>query len=136
MWRPVFQFVQNIRQRRRELCSAAWRGIPSSIFAPHRILDLGSKRCSDGKCCGRWSPDGNMFVFGGPEDQIFALDEKHGLFRPSAEEPLQLTSRPVHWGAPVFARDGKKVLAAGSINAGRLEPRRHTSDAFALTRVN
>jgi Tol biopolymer transport system component len=76
---------------------------------------------ADAKCCSKWSPDGKLFVFVGPEDQIFALDEKQGLFQQSAKEPIQLTSGPVQWGTPVFGRDGTKIFATGSIRAGELD---------------
>jgi eukaryotic-like serine/threonine-protein kinase len=36
---------------------------------------------SDDKCCGRWSPDGEYFAFVGPGSQLWALDERRGLFR-------------------------------------------------------
>jgi serine/threonine protein kinase/Tol biopolymer transport system component len=85
---------------------------------------------SDGKCCGAWSPDGRTFVFVGPEDQIFALDEGHGLFQHSAKEPVQLTSGPVHWGSPVFSKDGKKIFATGSIKAGELDRLDSKSNQF------
>jgi serine/threonine protein kinase len=75
---------------------------------------------SDSKCCGRWSPDGEFFVFVGPGGEIYGLDERHGLFRRPAREPIQLTSGPIGWPRPVFSKDGKKIFATGSTNAGQL----------------
>ena len=72
------------------------------------------------KCCGRWSPDGEYFVFVGPERQLWALDERHTLFRPPSVEPVQLTSGPIHWSTPVPSNAGKTIFAAGSTPRGEL----------------
>ena len=55
-----------------------------------------------------------------PEAQIYALDERRGLFRPPAKDPIQLTSGPVEWSPPVFSKDGKKIFATGSTKRGEL----------------
>jgi serine/threonine protein kinase/Tol biopolymer transport system component len=89
------------------------------------------------KCCGRWSPDGGFFVFlaRAPErgGQIYALDERHGLFRRTAKEPFQLTSGPINWDAPVLSRDGKEIFATGSTLGGelvRLDPKSNQFQPF------
>jgi len=77
---------------------------------------------SEQKCCGRWSPSGEFFLFLAgyfqpdhyPEAQIYALDERRGLFRPLSKDPIQLTSGPAAWSPRVFSKDGKKIFAAGS----------------------
>jgi eukaryotic-like serine/threonine-protein kinase len=84
----------------------------------HRLV--AAWHTSEGKCCGKRSPDGRNFVFLGAEDQIFALDESRGLFQQSAKEPIQLTSGPIQWGTPILGRDGKKIFATGSIKEGEL----------------
>jgi Tol biopolymer transport system component len=61
-----------------------------------------------------------MFVFLGPNDQIFALNENRGLFQRSGKDPVQLTSGPVHWGTPFFSRGGDKIFATGTTKAGQL----------------
>jgi WD40 repeat protein len=58
------------------------------------------------------------------------MDERHGLFGHSAKEPIQLTSAPVHWGTAVFGRDGKKILATGTIKAGELDRLDSKSNQF------
>jgi Tol biopolymer transport system component len=89
---------------------------------------------SERKCCGRWSPDGAFFVFLAgplgnrdiPEGQIYALAERHGVFRASAKYPIRLTSGPIEWSPPVFSKDGKKLFANGSTRRGelvRLDPK-------------
>lgn len=80
---------------------------------------------SERKCCGRWSPNGDFFAFlgpgpAGPDSQIYALDERRGLFRHTIKEPFQLTAGPINWDAPIFSRDGKKIFATGSTRRGEL----------------
>ncbi len=55
-----------------------------------------------------------------PEAQIYALDERRGLFRRPAKDPIQLTSGPIEWSPPVFSKDGKKIFATGSTKRGEL----------------
>jgi len=90
-----------------------------------------------GKCCGRWSPDGGIFVFvaglAGSEAKIYALDERRGLFRRTAEEPVLLTPGPIKWTPLVFSKDGKKIFATGSTYAGelmRLDPKSNQFQLF------
>jgi len=92
---------------------------------------------SEHKCCGRWSPDGRFFLFiagpPGPGSQIYALDERHGVFHRTAKEPIQLTSGPIEWTPPVFSRDGKKIFASGSTHMGelvRLDPKSNQFQPF------
>ena len=96
---------------------------------------------SEQKCCGRWSPDGRFFVFLAgslgprkfPEGRIYALDERRGLFRRQANEPIQLTSGPIEWTPPVFSKDGKKLFATGSTKRGelvRLDPKSNQFQPF------
>jgi Tol biopolymer transport system component len=93
------------------------------------------------KCCGRWSPDGEFFIFlagalgrgGYPEGQIYALDERRGVLHRRVKEPFQLTAGPIEWSPPVFSRDGKKIFATGSTHAGelmRLDPKANQFQRF------
>ena len=79
---------------------------------------------SDAKCCGKWSPDGEFFVFAagppGPISQLWAMDQRRGLFRRHSPEPVPLTSGPIEWSPPVFSKDGKKIFATGSTSRGEL----------------
>jgi tetratricopeptide (TPR) repeat protein len=80
---------------------------------------------SGGECCGRWTPDGKFFVFTSNESptaasQIWVLDERSGLLRRPPAEPLQLTTGPTSWGAPLPGEDGKKLFACGSTLRGEL----------------
>jgi Tol biopolymer transport system component len=107
--------------------SSLWE-ITSSGSNLHQLL--ATWRTAEGKCCGNWSPDGNIFVFIGSDGQIFALDEKHGIFQPSAKGPVQLTSGPVHWGTPFFSRGGDKIFATGTTKAGQLSRLDSKSNQF------
>jgi Tol biopolymer transport system component len=69
-------------------------------------------------CCGSWSPDGNIFYFLS-EGQLWAFDERRGLFGKSAE-PVQLTSGPLAWATPVPGKNGKTLFATGLTRRGQL----------------
>jgi Tol biopolymer transport system component len=82
----------------------------------HRIVPDG--QLPPVQCCGRWSPDGKIFVFLSGTDEIWAIDEQHGLFqRPS---PVLLAPGPIRWGNPQFSRDSKTIFANGSTSRGEL----------------
>jgi len=89
---------------------------------PHELLH--NWRPSYASCCGQWTPDGQFFVFlageGPPGNQIWALDERRGLFRRPAAEPIQLTSGPTNWGSPLPSKDGKKIFSSGFTDRGEL----------------
>jgi DNA-binding winged helix-turn-helix (wHTH) protein/Tol biopolymer transport system component len=76
-------------------------------------------------CCGRWTPDGNFYLFllsstPSPGNQIWALDERRRLFRRPHPLPVQLTSSPLQWGFPMPSADGKKIFAGGLTERGEL----------------
>jgi Tol biopolymer transport system component len=78
-----------------------------------------------GQCCGRWTPDGKFFLFlseysntGG--SQIWALDERRGLFRKPPADPIQLTTGPLSWTPPIPGKDGKTIFASGITERGEL----------------
>ncbi len=70
-------------------------------------------------CCGQWTHDGEFFLFES-SDQLWALDERRGLFRRPSPVPIQLTTGPTAWGAPVVGRDGKTIFDDGSRRRGEL----------------
>ena len=83
-------------------------------------------------CCGRWTPDGDFFLFLSgdslltrgwwlPGTQLWALDERRGLLRRPSPQPTQLTFGPTRWGAPIPSKDGKKIFARGVTIRGELE---------------
>jgi Tol biopolymer transport system component/DNA-binding winged helix-turn-helix (wHTH) protein len=93
-------------------------------------------RETSAQCCGRWTPDGRFFVFLSAESvleaaealvsfasrggEIWALDERRGMFRRPLSEPIQLASGPIIWGRPVPGKDGKRIFAEGTVRRGEL----------------
>jgi eukaryotic-like serine/threonine-protein kinase len=81
-------------------------------------------RPSYASCCGQWTPDGEFFIFVAGDQpsgyQIWALDDRLGLFRQHPAEPVKLTSGPLRWGDPLPSRDGKKIFADGFTLRGEL----------------
>lgn len=84
------------------------------------------------KCCGRWTPDGQFYVFlAGPGTaqgpmvpplaQIWASDERRGTLRPRVRAPFPLAQGPLFWGNPVPSRDGRKIFVRGVSLRGQLE---------------
>lgn len=85
----------------------------------HRVLT--PTHTFSGKWCENWSPDGEYCVFrGDPDYQLWAFDERRGLFRRPPEKPIQLTSGPIHWGNPVASKDGNTIYASGYTLRGEL----------------
>jgi WD40 repeat protein len=71
------------------------------------------------ECCGHWMPDGKYFVFAS-RGNIWAQEEKTGLFGKANPAPVQLTSGAMSFSDPVPSRDGKKLFAVGTIWRGEL----------------
>ena len=88
---------------------------------------------SSAACCGKWTPDGKLFLFIS-DGQIWALDERRGLFRRPRAEPIQMTQGPIRWGGPlpgnyfpgefwggpVPGKDGSRIFALGLSPRGEL----------------
>jgi len=73
------------------------------------------------KCCGKWTPDGNYFVFQSA-DNIWALDENRNWFGKSRDQgqPFPLTSGPMVFSTPLPSKDGKKLFVVGKLLRGEL----------------
>jgi WD40 repeat protein len=54
------------------------------------------------------------------ESQIWALDERRGMFRHPPAEPVQLTTGPIIWSSPIPGNDGKTIFADGLTPRGEL----------------
>ncbi len=91
--------------------------ISSSGLAPHKVLP-GWPASSD-PCCARWTSNGSFFLYLAG-DQIWALDERRGLFRRPPAGPIQLTTGPMSWGRPIPGKDGSRIFAEGTIPRGEL----------------
>jgi Tol biopolymer transport system component len=70
-------------------------------------------------CCGRWTADGQYFVFAS-QNNIWALPEKRRLFAKFVSQPVQLTSGPMAFGNPMPSKDGKKLFVVGVLAHGEL----------------
>ena len=88
----------------------------------HRLLPDWKE--AGGQCCGQWTSDGAMYLFrldaGQTRNELWAIDERRGLFRPRPSAPIRLTSGPVLWGRPIPSRDGKKIFVRGATSRGEL----------------
>ncbi len=69
------------------------------------------------ECCGRWTADGEYFVFQS-KNQIWALPVADFLHRSPA--PIQLTSSPMSLSTPIPGKDGKRLYVVGDVHRGEL----------------
>jgi len=77
------------------------------------------------ECCGRWTADGSFYIFlsqikSSISQEIWALDERHSLFRRSLTVPIRLTTGPTNWTSILPAKDGKTLYATGETQRGEL----------------
>jgi Tol biopolymer transport system component/predicted Ser/Thr protein kinase len=75
------------------------------------------------ECCGNWTPDGKYFIFQSTRNgrtDIWALRDKASLFRPRDRKPVQLTTGPLNYWAPLPSRDGKRIYVVGEQPRGEL----------------
>ena len=82
----------------------------------HRLLE-GWRNPAD-ECCGKWTADGNYFVFQS-DHQIWALPRKSSLLG-SDPKPIPLTSSPLSLSSPLPSKDGKKLFVVGETYRGEL----------------
>jgi len=71
------------------------------------------------ECCGKWTADGQYFVFES-QGNIWGRSEKRGLLGKSISQPVQLTSGPMAFFSPLPSKDGKKLFVVGSLQHGEL----------------
>ena len=73
---------------------------------------------SANECCGRWTIDGEYFVFqsGG---QLWSLPKSGGLFH-GKPRPVQLTASPMQLQSPLPSKDGKRLFLVGVTYRGEL----------------
>jgi Tol biopolymer transport system component len=75
------------------------------------------------ECCGNWTADGKYFVFQatrGGITGIWAVSEEMLSSPTSNLLPVQLTSGPIRFTAPLPSRDGKQIFAIGEQLRGEL----------------
>ena len=75
------------------------------------------------ECCGNWTADGKYFVFQatrGGIAGIWAVREEELSSPTSNPLPVQLTSGPIRFTAPLPSKDGKQIFAIGEQLRGEL----------------
>ena len=83
------------------------------------------------ECCGKWTSDGNYYVFWS-QGQIWAIREAGAFLRRVSYDPVQLTAGAIRYGAslpassritkwPVPSKDGKKLYVLADLPRGELE---------------
>jgi Tol biopolymer transport system component len=75
------------------------------------------------ECCGRWTPDGQYFIFQSVRQNvsnIWIRAERAGNFRKITSDPVQLTTGPLSFSNPVPSQDGKKLFVIGEKLRGEL----------------
>jgi serine/threonine protein kinase/Tol biopolymer transport system component/DNA-binding winged helix-turn-helix (wHTH) protein len=71
------------------------------------------------ECCGKWTPDGEYFVFQS-KGNIWARAERGNLFGRAHAQPWQLTSGPMKFSSPLPSKDGKKLFVLGTLPHAQL----------------
>jgi Tol biopolymer transport system component len=77
-------------------------------------------------CCGSWSPDGKYYYFN-VEGNIWVLSESKSILHRVSSTPVQLTTGPLAFSAPVPSVDGKRLFVVGTQK--RVELVRYDSNA-------
>jgi eukaryotic-like serine/threonine-protein kinase len=71
------------------------------------------------ECCGKWTSDGDYFVFQS-QSNIWALAERKNLLRKPSALPVRLTSGPLAFSWPLPGKGGKKLFVVGGLARGEL----------------
>jgi Tol biopolymer transport system component/DNA-binding winged helix-turn-helix (wHTH) protein len=75
------------------------------------------------ECCGNWTADGKYFVFQSTRNgrtDLWAVRENGRFLRESDRKPMQLTTGPLNYFAPLPSRDGKRLYVVGEQPRGEL----------------
>jgi eukaryotic-like serine/threonine-protein kinase len=68
------------------------------------------------ECCGQWTQDGKYYLFQSTRDDIihvWIVADHSNWWNKSAREPVQLTTGPLQFGAPLSSKDGKRLFVVG-----------------------
>ena len=77
-----------------------------------------------GECGGSWTADGRYFFFAAYRNgrsDIWALEEKSGLLHKKSQLPLQITTGPVSYFAPVASPDHSHLFVIGEQQRAELQ---------------
>jgi Tol biopolymer transport system component len=75
------------------------------------------------ECCGNWTAGGKYFVFQSTRNgrtDLWAVQEKGRFPRELDRQPMQLTTGPLNYFAPLPSRDGKRLYVVGEQPRGEL----------------
>ena len=115
-WSPDGKILRFMRD------GALWE-ISADGSGLHEVLPRWQYRGRE--CCGGWTADGKFYIFvtelrayGG--GTIWALDERRGLLRHPSVEPVQLTTGPINWNAPVPGKGMNRIFSTGETLRGEL----------------
>lgn len=114
-WSPDGEVIRFTRDH------AIWE-VSSSGGTPHQLLLPQEWKLPS--CCGRWTQDGNFFIFIYGETlfhtalsqsaaQIWAIDERKESFHRPNTKPTKLIAGPIRWADPVPSPDGSRIFARG-----------------------
>ncbi len=84
---------------------------------------LSGRNAVPAECCGNWTADGKYFVFQSTRNgrtDLWAVREKGRFLRKSDRQPIQLTTGPLNYFAPLPSRDGKRLYVVGEQPRGEL----------------
>jgi eukaryotic-like serine/threonine-protein kinase len=99
---------------------------------PHPLLPADWNNPAQ-ECCGNWTPDGRYYVFQSTRNgltSIWALADEHPFWRKVDRNPVQLTTGPINFGAPVPSRDDKSLFVQGWQPRGEMVRYDRKSGAF------
>ncbi len=68
------------------------------------------------ECCGTWTSDGKYYIFQSTREgatNLWISAEGSSWWRKRSPEPVQLTTGPLQFGAPLLSKDGKKLFVVG-----------------------
>lgn len=82
------------------------------------------------ECWGKWTADGEYFVFQS-QRQIWVVPEKGGPLQRASSKPFQLTFSPLDLSTPLPGKDGKKLFVVGQTKRGELVRWDTKSGSFA-----
>ena len=75
------------------------------------------------ECCGKWTPDGEYYVFQSTQNgrsDLWALQEKSHFLQRRNTTPIRLTAGPLGYASPLPSLDGKKLFVVGQQFRGEL----------------
>jgi Tol biopolymer transport system component/DNA-binding winged helix-turn-helix (wHTH) protein len=82
------------------------------------------------ECCGRWTPDGEYYVFQSSQQgvtSLWAIREKGSFWSKASPKPFQLTTGALRFRDPAPSKDGRTIFAIGDQVRGEIMRRDSTT---------